>query len=181
MRKSLFVFTVFFLIVTFTFENVHPVFSTEPNTLSGTGYGNNGERFGSFMSCSDADSVHYFKGSTIHFKTALDDYYETDNKNSDTPIGSWTIDFIVDDLQSPMRIGGDINEFKINNNTYALVGKETFDNVCNDIGNTITLVGECGENTRISFVDSNNEKIGSLTPPNGDKSHYLKGSNVDCA
>ena len=65
------------------------------------------------------------------------------------------------------------------NNT--IVGTETFDNVCNDVGNTITLKGECGDNTRIWFSDSKDAKVGSLTPPYGDKSYYLMGSKVECA
>ena len=83
--------------------------------------------------------------------------------------------------QNPARISGDISETKMENNSYTIVGTETFDNVCNDVGNTITLKGECGDNTRIWFSDSKDAKVGSLTPPYGDKSYYLMGSKVECA
>lgn len=179
-RKLLLTFNSLLLFGALFFSNVSIVYSIGESSISGIGYGNNGDRFGSFMSCSEHDLVHYFEGSTIHFETSLNDHSAI-GQNSGTFTGSWTIDFMVDESQNPMRISGDISELKLENNNYTLVGKETFDNVCNDVGNTITLKGECGENTRIWFDDSKNAKVGSLTPPYGDKSYYLMGSNVDCA
>ena len=178
-RKLGYGFTAFFVISAILFNNGNTVYSINQGIISGTGYGNNGERFGSFMTCSEPDVVHYFKGSTINFKTSL-----TDNsgvgKNSGTSLGSWVIDFIAENSQSPVRIGGQIIESNLDHNTYTLVGEKTFDNVCNNTGNAITLTGGCGENTRIWFLDSNNEKVGSTTPPYGDKINYVFGSEVDC-
>ncbi len=178
-RKSLLTFTVFLVGATLFFSNTGIVYSIEQNSISGIGYGNNGDRFGSFISCSGTDSVQYFEGSAIHFETLPIDNSAL-GKNSETSLGTWTIDFVGDNSQSPTRISGDISESMVENNTYTLVGKETFDNVCNDMGNTITLKGECGENTRIWFSDSNDAKVGSLAPPNGDMLYYLTGSKVDC-
>jgi hypothetical protein len=179
MRKSVYVFVAFFIISTILFNNGNTVYSINQGIISGTGYGNNGERFGSFVACSESDTVHYFKGSTIYFKTTLTDNSAV-NKNSGTSLGSWVIEFIADNSQSPVRIGGQIIESNLDHNTYTLLGEKTFDDVCSNIGNTITLTGGCGENTRIWYSDSNNEKVGSITPPDGDKAFYLFGSEVDC-
>ncbi len=179
MRKSVYVFVAFFIISTILFNNGNTVYSINQGIISGTGYGNNGERFGSFVACSESDAVHYFKGSTIYFKTTLTDNSAV-NKNSGTSLGSWVIEFIADNSQSPVRIGGQIIESNLDHNTYTLLGEKTFDDVCSNIGNTITLTGGCGENTRIWYSDSNNEKVGSITPPDGDKAFYLFGSEVDC-
>src|SRR3712207_1614832 len=143
-------FIVFFVMSAILFNNGNMVYSVREGVISGTGYGNNGKRFGSFITCSEPDVAHYFKGSTIHFKTFLSDISEVGG-NSATSSGSWVIEFIAEDSQSPIKIGGQIIESSLDHNTFTLVGEETFDNVCNDIGNTITLTGECGENTRIGF------------------------------
>ena len=179
MRQSVYVFVAFFVISAVLFNNGNTVYSINQGIISGTGYGNNGERFGSFINCSGTDKVHYFKGSTIHFETSLSDNSAV-GKNSGTSLGSWVIEFIAEDSQSPVRIGGQIIESNLDHNTYTLLGEKTFDSVCNNIGNTITLTGGCGENTRIWYSDSNNEKVGSITPPNGDKAFYLSGSEVNC-
>ena len=179
MMKLIYVFTAFFVISTILSNIGNTVYSINQGIVSGTGYGNNGERFGSFISCSETDVVHYFKGSTIHFETSLSDDSAV-GKNSGTSLGSWVIDFIAEDSQSPMRIGGQIIESNLDHNTYKLLGEQTFDNVCNNIGNDITLTGACGENTGIWFSDSNNEKVGSVTPPDGDKVYHLFGSEVKC-
>lgn len=178
-RKSVCVFVAFFIISAIFFNNDNTVYSIKQGIISGTGYGNNGERFGSFISCSGTDEVHYFKGSTIHFETSLSDNSAA-GKKSGTSLGSWVIEFIAENSQSPVRIGGQIIESNLDHNTYTLLGEKTFDNVCNNVGDTITLTGGCGENTRIWYSDSNNEKVGSITPPDGDKAFYLFGSEVDC-
>ena len=179
LRKFGYVFAGFFVISAILFNNGNAVYSTNQGIISGTGYGNNGERYGSFVTCSESDVVHHFKGSAIQFKTTLGDNL-AEGKNSGKSIGSWTIDFVTEDSQSPVRLGGQIIESKLDSNTYTLVGEETFDTVCNNVGNTITLTGECGENTKIWYSDSNKAKVGSVTPPNGDKVNYLFGSVVDC-
>jgi len=179
LKKLLLVLTVFLATATLFLNNTGAVYSLEQNSISGIGYGNNGDRFGSFISCSGTDSVHYFEGSAIHFETSIIDNSPIGG-NSGISSGTWTIDFVGDTSQSPTRISGDISESMVENNTYTLVGKETFDNVCNDMGNTITLKGECGENTRIWFSDSKDTKVGSLAPPNGDKLYYMMGSKVNC-
>jgi hypothetical protein len=179
MRKLVYVFVAFFVISTILFNNGNIVYSINQGIISGTGYGNSGERFGSFISCSETDEVHYFKGSTIHFKTSLSDNSAV-GKNSGPSSGSWVIEFVSENSQAPIMIGGQIIESNLDYNAYSLLGEQTFDNVCNNIGNTITLTGECGENTRIWFLDSNYEKVGSITPPSGDKVYHLFGSEVDC-
>ncbi|TVP39464.1 hypothetical protein [Candidatus Nitrosocosmicus arcticus] len=179
MQKSVYIFVAFFVISAILFNNGNTVYSINQGIISGTGYGNSGERFGSFISCSETDEVHYFKGSTIHFETSLSDNSAV-GKNSGTSLGSWVIEFTAENSLSPVRIGGQIIESNLDRDTYTLLGEKTFDNVCNNIGNIITLTGGCGENTRIWYSDSNNEKVGSITPPDGDKAFYLLGSEVDC-
>lgn len=161
------------------FDNGNTVYSITHGKISGTGYGNNGERFGSFVACSEPDVVHYFKGSNIHFETSLSDDSAIGD-NSDISLGFWVIEFISDNSQSPIRIGGQIIESNLNDETYTLLGEKTFDDVCNNVGNAITLTGGCGENTKIWLSNSNNEEVGSVTPPNGDKIDYLFGSEVNC-
>jgi hypothetical protein len=178
-RKLAPVITAFFIISVILLSNGNTVYSTTHGIISGTGYGNNGERYGSFVSCSNSDVVHHFKGSSIQFKTALGDH-SVAGKNSGLSLGSWSIDFIAEDSQSPVRLGGPIIEANLENNMYTLLGEETFDDICNFVGNTITLTGECGENTKIWYSDSNNAKVGSITPPNGDRAYYLFGSVVNC-
>lgn len=178
-QKVKFAFIVFFVISFALFNNSNPVSSIKEGIVTGTGYGNNGERFGSFITCSGSNSLHYFKGSNIDFKTSLNDN-SLGNEKSDTSIGSWVINFITDDSQSPAKIAGLIIESNVDHNGYRLLGKETFDNVCNNIGNIITLTGECGENKRITFSDSNYERVGSIIPPHGDKIYHLFGSKVSC-
>ncbi|HKR73378.1 MAG TPA: hypothetical protein VJR94_04630 [Candidatus Nitrosocosmicus sp.] len=179
MRKLARVITAFFIISVILFSSGNTVYSTTQGIISGAGYGNNGERYGSFLSCSNSDVVHHFKGSSIQFKTALGDN-SVAGKNSDLSLGSWSIDFIAEDSQSPVRLGGPIIEANLENNMYTLLGEETFDDICGIVGNTITLTGECGENTKIWYSDSNNAKVGSFTPPHGEKINYLFGSEVNC-
>lgn len=177
-RREISAFMVFFIISIALFNNGNAVYSMKDGVISGTGFGNNGERFGSFISCSVSNTLHYFKGSNIHFKSPLNDNLE--GKDSDKFLGTWVINFKTDYSQSPVKIGGLITESNVDHNVYSLIGEETFDNICNSIGNTITLTGECGENTRIAFSDSNKEKVGSIIPPYGDKMYQLFGSEVDC-
>ena len=178
-QKLLYAITVMFVMSAILVNNGNTVYSSTQGIISGTGYGNNGERYGSFVTCSDSGVVHHFKGSSIQFETTLGDNSVTD-KNSGASLGSWTIDFISENSQSPLRLGGQIIESNLDSNMYTLLGEETFDNVCNSVGNTITLTGVCGKNTKIWFSDSNNSKVGSITPPNGDKVYYLFGSVVNC-
>src|SRR5687768_4460776 len=100
-RKSVYVFVAFFIISTILFNNGNTVYSINQGIISGTGHGNNGERFGSFVACAESDAVHYFKGSTIYFKTTLTDNSAV-NKNSGTSLGLWVIEFIADNSQSPV-------------------------------------------------------------------------------
>jgi hypothetical protein len=179
MRNLLGVIIGFIIVSAILFNNGNSVYSISNGNISGIGYGNNGERFGSYVACSEADVIHYFRGSSIHFETALSDNSAV-STNSDTPLGSWVVEFVSDNTQSPVRIGGQIIESNLSDNNYTLLGEKTFDDVCNNIGNTITLTGGCGENTKIWFSGSNNEKVGSLTPPNGEKIDYLFGSEVNC-
>jgi len=169
----------FFVITIILLNIVDTAHSAKQSGIFGVGYGNNGDRFGSIVSCSESDVIHNFEGSTIQFEATLSDNSKID-KNSGISAGSWVIDFSLENSASPVRISGDIIKSSLNHNTYTLLGKETFDNVCNDIGNAITLTGNCGENTKIWFSDSNHQKVGSLTPPHGDEAYYLFGSKVNC-
>lgn len=175
----IFIFTVFFLVSIFLFNRVDAVYSINEGNISGTGYGNNGERYGSFRICSGSDTLHYFKGSNIYFHTSSNDD-SAGGKISEVSLGSWVIDFLTEHPQGLVRVGGQIVQSSLNQDTYRLLGKETFDDVCNNIENIITLTGECGENTKISFFESNNEKVGSIAPPYGYKVYYLFGSEVNC-
>lgn len=178
MRRLIFKFMVYTIVSIALFDHGNTVYSIKDEIFSGTGYGNNGERFGSFMTCSGSNSFHYFEGSNIYFKTQMNDNAAGGNKSGPS-IGSWIINFIADNSQSAVKIGGLITEANIDHNMYSLFGEETFDNVCNNVGNTITLTGECGENKKITFSDSN-EKIGSIVPPDGVKLYELFGSVIDC-
>ena len=176
LRTSIAFFAITLLLVLNVFSTAH---SADQSSIIGDGYGNNGDRFGSIVSCSDPDDIHYFEGSTIHFETISSDNSNI-NKNSDIAAGSWVIDFSLENSQTPWRISGDIIESSLDHNNYTLLGKEKFDNVCNDIGGDITLTGNCGENTKIWYSNPNNQKVGSLTPPYGDEGYYLFGSKVHC-
>jgi hypothetical protein len=179
MQKPVCMFITFFIISTILISNINSVYSINQGIISGSGYGNNGERFGSFVACSDSNAIHYYKGSTIRFETPINDNLG-ESTNVETALGSWEIEFATQDSQSSDKIGGQIISSSLENNTYTLLGEKTFDNVCNNIGNTITLTGGCGENTRIWYSDSNNAKVGSTTSPIGDKIYYLFGSKVNC-
>lgn len=179
MRKVVLISIVFFIISTILLSSGKSVYSIKEGIISGIGYGNNGERFGSFITCSEPETFHYFEGSNIHFETTVGDNSAI-GKDSTLSLGSWIIDFISTNSHSPVRIGGQIIESGLDQNIYTLVGEETFDNICHDIGNTITLTGKCGENMIISFLDSGNEKVGSITPPFGDKEFRMFGSEINC-
>lgn len=178
-QRVIFIFIGFFIISSAGFNDGIAGYSINDGVISGTGFGNNGERFGSFMICSDSNTLHYFKGLNIYFKTIFNDN-SFSGKKSDIPLGSWVINFVTADSQYPVKIEGLITGSNVDHNSYRILGEETFDNVCNSIGNTITLTGECGQNTRITFSDSNNEKVGSLIPPYGDRIYQLFGSEVNC-
>ncbi len=68
----------------------------------------------------------------------------------------------------------------IDNKKYTIVGNEVRDDVCKDVGSSVILSGKCANNGPIQFLTSNGEKIGSTTPPMGDKVYHVFGSVVNC-
>ena len=141
--------------------------------VHGIGYGNGGLRFSSIVSC--ADGMHFFQQSKLEF-----DVTASTSQGNSLALGTWQMSFLKSDEAEQLLKKGYITKMIIDNKKYTMLGNEMRDDVCKDVGSNVILSGQCGYNDPIQFLTSNGEKIGSTTPPNGDKVYHVFGSVVNC-
>lgn len=142
--------------------------------ISGIGFGNSGLRFTSFATCDD--KIHFFKDSEISFKASSNN--NLNNKNQVN--GTWEIKFNQFNQNIPKVKSGNIINSTIYNNLFLIIGKESIDSICNNNNNLIMITGQCGKNNPIYIFSNDNEKLGSLSAPKGDKIYYLFGDQIIC-
>jgi hypothetical protein len=141
--------------------------------LHGIGYGNGGLRFSSVVSC--ADGTHFFQESKMVF-----DVTAPTSQGNSLALGTWQMSFLKSDESDPFMKKGYITKMIIDNKKYTLLGNEVRDDICKDVGSSVILSGKCSYNDPIQFLTSNGEKVGSTTPPNGEKIYHVFGSVVNC-
>lgn len=153
--------------------SLFPVYYSNGSLINGTGFGNSGLRFTSFAQCDG--KYNFFKDSEIIFKT-------TDNNDSKKNIthGDWEIKFNQYYANISKMKAGNIINFKIDKNYFFIVGKETLDNICKNNNSIIIITGQCGKNNPIYFMSNDNERVGSIIPPRGDKMYHLFGDQIIC-
>jgi hypothetical protein len=154
--------------------------------VRGESFGNNGNRFGSFIECShdEQGSRRYFPGG-VHLKFSaniLDD-------NQFNATGIWqlslhpygTTNAIIKNgtFYSGQVLGGG-NEDASRGVTFTLGGIEITDEICGGISKNVIIKASCSEAAPVFYSELDGDKVGSKTPPEGSTIYYLFGNNVTC-
>jgi hypothetical protein len=169
---SIVIVSIVIVSIAFSSNFFIPVYAVE-QYIHGIGYGNGGLRFSSVVSC--ADEMHFFQESKLEF-----DGTASTPKGNSLASGTWQMSFLKSDESQQLLKKGYITKIIIDNKKYTIVGNEVRDDVCKDVGSSVILSGKCTNNDPIQFLTSNGEKIGSTTPPVGDKVYHVFGSEVNC-
>lgn len=153
--------------------------------VRGKSFGNNGNRFGSFVECSHDDRGlrKYFPGG-VHLKFSakiLDDIQSS-------ATGFWRLFFHAygttnaitknGTFYSGQVLGG--NEDASRGVTFTLAGIEITDEICGGISKNVIIKTSCSEAAPVFYSELDGDKIGSKTPPEGNAIYYLFGNNVTC-
>ena len=154
--------------------------------VRGESFGNNGNRFGSFVECShDEQGLRkYFPGG-VHLKFSakiLDD-------NQSSATGFWqlffhtygTINAITKNgtFYSGQVLGGGIEDAS-RGVTFTLGGIEITDEICGGTSKNVIIKASCSEAAPVFYSELDGDKVGSKTPPEGNAIYYLFGNNITC-
>jgi hypothetical protein len=154
--------------------------------VRGESFGNNGNRFGSFVECSHDEQGlrRYFPGG-VHLKFSakiLDDnqssatgfrqlfFHAYGTTNAITKNGTF---------YSGQVIGGE-NENASRGVTFTLGGIEITDEICGGTSKNVIIKASCSEAAPVFYSEFDGDKVGSKTPPEGNAIYYLFGNNITC-
>jgi len=153
--------------------------------VRGESFGNNGNRFGSFIECS-----HEEQGLRRYFPGGVDLKFSAkilgDNQSSAT--GFWRLSFHAygttnaiaknGTFYSGQVLGG--NDDASRGATFTLGGVEITDEICGGISKNVIIKASCSEAAPVFYSELDGDKVGSKTPPEGNAIYYLFGNNVTC-
>jgi hypothetical protein len=153
--------------------------------VRGESFGNNGNRFGSFIECShdEQDLKRYFPGGVrLKFSANILD----DNQSGATgfwqlsvhPFGTANAITKNGTFYSGQVLGGSDDASR--GVTFTLGGIEITDEICGGISKNVIIKASCSEAAPVFYSELDGDKVGSKTPPEGNAIYYLFGNNVTC-
>jgi hypothetical protein len=172
-------FSLIFALVDIGFSH-QPVLGVQAIGVQGEGFGNNGERFASFVDCGDGKKEFYNGGSHLKFSSTISDHSVDDEENNNMS-GEWKIEFRTSGTSEFQYKSGSFSIGKISNNIFTLSGVETKDDVCRAAPSNMTITGYCNDSAPIYYDASNGQKIGSTVPNSEEPIYYLFGSQIHCS
>ncbi len=154
--------------------------------VRGESFGNNGNRFGSFIECShEEQGLRRYSPGGVHLKFSakiLDD-------NQSSATGFWQLFFHAygttnaitknGTFYSGQVLGGG-NEDAHRGVTFTLGGIEISDEICGGVSKNVIIKASCSEAAPVFYSELDGDKVGSKTPPEGNAIYYLFGNNVTC-
>ena len=162
------------------------VIHTQILNVTGESFGNNGNRFSSFINCvlDKHDSTKFFSGGS-HLAISALILNETEAAESKA-IGSWTLSFYPYEATGTVNKNGtfykgEVSELDNGIRTFTLWGLEITDGICGSDSKDIIISGSCVETAPVYFSEPKGDSIGSKTPVDGENVYYFFGHDSMCS